>query len=96
MKRQLKTSVDLFDFETACGSGTGVELGLVLRTLGVQLSSVLSEVLEPNPLPEQMKELLQSRTGRFVVVHLLLAALPCHAVHHPHLPLETELQRERG
>lgn len=30
MKRQLKTSVDLFDFETACGSGTGVELGLVL------------------------------------------------------------------
>lgn len=65
-----------------------------VHTLGVELGPVFGEAFESDPLPQQMNELLQGGTSRFVVVHLLLAALACHAVHHPHFTLETQLRRE--
>lgn len=65
------------------------------HTLGVQLGPVLGETFESNSLPKEMKELFQRRTGRFVVVHLFLATLACHAVHYPHFPLETQLRTEK-
>lgn len=64
------------------------------HTLSVQLGPVLGETFESNPLPKEMKELLQCRTGGFVVVHLFLAALARHAVHYPHFPLKTQLWKE--
>lgn len=64
-------------------------LGIV--TFSVQLGSVLGEALEANLLPQQLEELFQGGTSRLVVVHLLLCALACSAVHHPNLYLKTQL-----
>lgn len=58
-------------------------------TFGVQLGSVLGEALEANVIPQQLEELFQGGSGRLVVVHLLLSALACSAVHHPHFHLKT-------
>ena len=60
-------------------------------TFGVQLGSVLGETLEANSVPQQLEELFQGRASHLVVVHLLLRALTCSAVHHPNLHLKTQL-----
>lgn len=64
-------------------------LGIV--TFGVQLGSVFGEALEANLLPQQLEELFQGRAGHLIVVHLLLSALACSTVHHPHLHLKAQL-----
>lgn len=66
------------------------------RTLGVKLGAVLGESLEADSFPQQLYELLQGRARRLIVVHLFLTALPRPAVHHPHLHLETQLERRMG
>lgn len=64
-----------------------------VHTLRIQLSPILGEAFKSNPLAQQMEELLQCGASCFVVVHLLLAALTRHAVHHPYLSLKTQLQK---
>lgn len=64
-------------------------LGVV--TFGVQLGSVLGEALEANFLSQQLEELFQGGASHLVVVHLLLSALACSAVHYAHLHLKTQL-----
>lgn len=61
-------------------------------TFGVQLGSVLGETLEADLLPQQLEELLQGGAGGLVVVHFLLCALSCSAVHHTHFDLKTKLE----
>lgn len=60
-------------------------------TFCVQLGSVLGEAPEANLLPQQLEELFQGGTSYLVVVHFLLCALPCSAVHHSHFYLKTQL-----
>ena len=64
-------------------------------TFGVQLGSVLGEALEADLLPQELEELLQGGTCRLVVVHFLLCALPCSAIHHPDFHLKTQLETSK-
>ena len=72
-------------------SVSDLEMCLGGITFGIQLGSVLGETLEANGVPQQLEELFQGRASHLVVVHLLLGALTCSAVHHPHLHLKTKL-----
>ena len=46
---------------------------------------VLGEPLEPDPLADDVEELVEGGPALLVVVHLLLGLLAGAAVHHPHL-----------
>lgn len=64
-------------------------------TLGVKLSPVLLEASQTNALAQQVQELLEGGSSVLVVVHIFLRALAGPAIHHPHLPLEIQLEGGR-
>lgn len=64
-------------------------------TFVVQLGPVLGEALQPDPLAQQLHELLQGIAGTLIVVHLLFGALARLAVHDAHLVLEAQLEPQR-
>lgn len=61
-------------------------------TFIVQLRSVFAEAFQPHPLAQEVKELLEGRPGRLIVVHVLLRALARSAVQDADLVLEAQLQ----
>lgn len=65
-----------------------------MLTLIVQLRTVLAETLQPHSLAEEVQELLEGRPCSLVVVHLLLRALACFAVHDAYFLLIVQLWRQ--
>ena len=52
---------------------------------------VLVEALEPNPLTNEVQELVEGGPALLVVVHVLLGLLTSAAVHYTHLQYMIEL-----